>query len=142
LPKGWGESEPNPRSIQGAVAGAAIHPRRHYTPHHPLAIRPRARLRAGRLPGHGAAQARLNFLQQGSSTPELCLFGSNAPSAIPEVARGEVQLAIVNPSTILTLAYRGTGPFKEALPVRTITVLPSHDQFLFALAERTGLTSL
>lgn len=88
------------------------------------------------------AQARLNFLNQGSTAPELCLFGSNAPSVIPEVARGEVQLAIVNPSTLLTLAYRGTGPFKDPIPVRTITVLPSHDQFLFALAERTGLTSL
>src|SRR5579871_2752207 len=88
------------------------------------------------------AQARISLLNQGSTTPELCLFGSNAPSVIPEVARGEVQLAIVNPSTILTLAYRGTGRFGEPLPVRTITVLPSHDQFVFALAERTGLTSL
>jgi TRAP-type uncharacterized transport system substrate-binding protein len=88
------------------------------------------------------AQARIGLLNQGSTTPELYLFGSNAPSVIPDVARGEVQLAIVNPSTILALAHRGTGPFKEALPVRTITVLPSHDQFLFALAERTGLRSL
>jgi TRAP-type uncharacterized transport system substrate-binding protein len=88
------------------------------------------------------AQARITLLQQGSDKADLCLFGSNAPSVIPEVARGEVQLAIVNPSTILALAYRGTGPFKEPLPVRTITVLPSHDQFLFALAERTSLTSL
>lgn len=88
------------------------------------------------------AQARVNFMNQGNATPELCLFGSNAPSVIPEVARGEVQLAIVNPSTILALAHRGTGPFSNPLPVRTITVLPSHDQFLFALAERTGLTSL
>jgi len=88
------------------------------------------------------AQARVELLNQGMSRPELCLFGSNAPSVIPEVARGDVQLAIVNPSTILTLAHRGTGPFSGALPVRTITVLPSHDQFIFALAERTGLASL
>jgi TRAP-type uncharacterized transport system substrate-binding protein len=88
------------------------------------------------------AQARIGLLNQGSTTPEIYLFGSNAPSVIPEVARGEVQLAIVNPSTILALAHRGTGPFKEPLPVRTLTVLPSHDQFLFALAEHTGLTSL
>lgn len=88
------------------------------------------------------AQARIGLLNQGSTTPGLCLFGSNAPSVIPEVARGEVQLAIVNPSTILALAYRGTGPFQDPISVRTITVLPSHDQFLFALAERTGLTSL
>jgi len=88
------------------------------------------------------AQARINLLSHGSTTPEVSLFGSNAPSSIPEVVRGEVQLAIVNPSTVLALAYRGTGPFEDPLPVRTLTVLPSHDQFLFALAERTGLTSL
>jgi TRAP-type uncharacterized transport system substrate-binding protein len=89
-----------------------------------------------------AAQARITLLQQGSEKADLCLFGSNAPSVIPEVARGEVQLAIVNPSTILALAYRGKGPFSEPLPVRTITVLPSPDQFVFALAEHTGCTSL
>lgn len=88
------------------------------------------------------AQARITLLQQGADKADLCLFGSNAPSAIPEVARGDVQLAIVNPSTILALAYRGKGPFKEPLPVRTITVLPSPDQFVFALAERNGCTSL
>jgi uncharacterized protein len=88
------------------------------------------------------AQARINLLSYGSATPEVSLFGSNAPSSIPEVVRGDVQVAIVNPSTVLALAYRGKGPYKEPQPVRTLTVLPSHDQFLFALAKHTGLTSL
>src|SRR6266540_1358507 len=89
-----------------------------------------------------AAQPRINFMRQGSTTPELVLFGGNAPSGIAEVARGDVQLSIVNPSTILSLAYRGTGPFKEPLPVRTLTVLPSHDQFVFGLGGHTGLKSI
>jgi len=89
-----------------------------------------------------AAQPRINFMRQGSTTPELVLFGGNAPSGIAEVARGDVQLSIVNPSTILSLAYHGTGPFKEPLPVRTLTVLPSHDQFVFGLGGHTGLKSI
>src|SRR6185503_795187 len=89
-----------------------------------------------------AAQPRINFMRQGSTTPELVLFGGNAPSGISEVAQGDVQLSIVNPSTILSLAYRGTGPFAEPLPVRTLTVLPSHDQFVFGLGGHTGLRSI
>jgi TRAP-type uncharacterized transport system substrate-binding protein len=91
----------------------------------------------------GPQQARLQLRRQGAANPwELSLFASDAPSIFDDVARGEAQIGMINPSDVLTLAYRGTGPFKEPLPVRAITVIPSYDAFLFAISERTRLTSL
>jgi TRAP-type uncharacterized transport system substrate-binding protein len=67
------------------------------------------------------------------------LFASDTPGGIDAVLRGEADLAIVNPSGPLTLAYRGKGPWKEPQPVRVITVIPSYDQYMFAVAPDTGL---
>lgn len=58
------------------------------------------------------------------------------------VVRGEVDLAAINPSAYLTMAYRGTGLFREPLPVRVIAVMPTWDRMFFAVSERTGLSSL
>lgn len=88
-------------------------------------------------------QARLLMHKQGSTKPwEYCLFASATTAGIDEVARGEVQLAMLNPAAPLALAVGGTGPFVEPLPLRVITTIPSWDQFGFAVAERTGITSL
>jgi TRAP-type uncharacterized transport system substrate-binding protein len=93
--------------------------------------------------GFTPQQARLQLRRQGAANPwEFDLFASDAPSVFDEVASGKVQLGMINPADVLTLAYRGTGPFKEPIPVRTISVIPSWDAFLFAIGERTGLTSL
>lgn len=59
-----------------------------------------------------------------------------------EVARGSVDLAAINPSAFLTMAYRGTGPYPEPLPLRAIAVMPTWDCMLFAVAPQTGLTSI
>ncbi len=48
---------------------------------------------------------------------------------------------MINPSAMLTMAYRGTGPFTRPLPVRVIAVLPSYDQITLGVMERTGLRS-
>src|SRR5204863_9290902 len=81
-------------------------------------------------------QARITMRSQGADNPwEFGIFGSDSPSVFEEVARGDIQMAIINPAEILALANNGTGPFKEPIPVRTITVLPSDDQFLFAIHE-------
>jgi TRAP-type uncharacterized transport system substrate-binding protein len=72
----------------------------------------------------------------------LRLMGSSLPEHIDQVARGEIHIATLNPAAPLTLAYRGTGPFREPLPIRVITTLPSLDLVGFAVSERTGLTSL
>ena len=85
-------------------------------------------------------QARISMRRQGSENPwELGIFGSDSPSVFEEVARGDIQMAIINPAELLALANNGVGPFKEPIPVRTITVIPSDDQFLFAIHERTGI---
>jgi hypothetical protein len=58
------------------------------------------------------------------------------------VAAGDLYMSVVNPSGMLTQAYRGTGIFPEALPVRVVASFPSWDQFVFTFHERTGLKSL
>lgn len=60
-----------------------------------------------------------------------------------EVAKGGgVEAAFVNPSALLTQAYRGVGLFKAPLPVRIIASYPSWDRFVFMVHPRTGVRSL
>jgi TRAP-type uncharacterized transport system substrate-binding protein len=59
-----------------------------------------------------------------------------------EVAKGGVELAFVNPSALLTQAYRGVGLFSAPLPVRIVAVYPSWDRFVFMVHPRTGIRSL
>jgi TRAP-type uncharacterized transport system substrate-binding protein len=92
--------------------------------------------------GYEYQQAMVKLRKQGPGPWAHTLFGSDTPEAIQQVARREADIAAINPSSPLTLAYRGTGPFKEPLPVRTITVIPSLDWLGFAVTESTGLTSL
>jgi len=87
-------------------------------------------------------QARIQFRRQGDKDWAVCLLGSDAPAAVDAVVRGEAEFAIVNPGAILAMALRGTGPFKQPVPVRAVTVLPQFDQFGFAVATSTGLTSV
>jgi hypothetical protein len=80
--------------------------------------------------------------EQGAPEWALTLFASDTPDGIDAVVKGEANVAIVNPMEPLTLAYRGTGPYKEPQPVRVITTIPSYDQFAFGVHESTGLQSL
>ncbi|MCC6828483.1 MAG: hypothetical protein IT550_09680 [Novosphingobium sp.] len=59
-----------------------------------------------------------------------------------DVCAGRVDAAFVNPSALLTQAWRGTGLFERPLPVRVICSYPSWDAFVMAIHPRTGLTSL
>jgi hypothetical protein len=72
----------------------------------------------------------------------LSLFGSDNPEGIHDVVERRAAMALVNPSAMLTLAYRGMGPFSTPQPVRAIAVMPSYDLFAFVVAADTGLTSL
>jgi TRAP-type uncharacterized transport system substrate-binding protein len=83
----------------------------------------------------------VSLREQGSDEWPVTLFGSDSPAAIWEVASKKVQFAIINPSMILKMAALGSPPFKEPLPLKSIAVLPSSDQMLFAVAEETGLKS-
>jgi TRAP-type uncharacterized transport system substrate-binding protein len=53
-----------------------------------------------------------------------------------------VQIGIINPSMILKLAALGSPPFKEPLPLRSVAVLPASDQMVFAVTQKTNLTSI
>ncbi|HEY2527905.1 MAG TPA: hypothetical protein VGJ20_08150 [Xanthobacteraceae bacterium] len=60
-----------------------------------------------------------------------------------EIAQGGgVDLAFVNPSALLTQAYRGVGLFTRALPVRIVASYPSWDRFVFMVHPRSGIRSL
>jgi TRAP-type uncharacterized transport system substrate-binding protein len=87
-------------------------------------------------------QARISLREQGASEWKWMLFASDAPAAMEEVACGNAHFAIINPGGPLTMAVRGTGPFTKPLPLRAIAVIPSSDQFVFAVAEKTGLRTL
>jgi TRAP-type uncharacterized transport system substrate-binding protein len=76
------------------------------------------------------------------SGARLSLFASDNPEGIHAVVEGRMAMALVNPSVMLTLAYRGNGPFAEPQPVRAIAVVPSYDLFAFVVTPETGLTSL
>jgi TRAP-type uncharacterized transport system substrate-binding protein len=72
----------------------------------------------------------------------VSLFGSATIEGVSAVTAGEATLAMINPSAALTLAYRGEPPFDAPQPVRTLAVIPSHDQCVFVVHPRTGLRSV
>jgi TRAP-type uncharacterized transport system substrate-binding protein len=74
-------------------------------------------------------------------TPSLRM-ATGSPLLAHAVARGELDVSIMNPSALLTQAYRGAGIFSEPLPVRVIASYPSWDRFVLAVHPRTGLRSL
>lgn len=82
--------------------------------------------------GKGSGESFQPWLRMATGAPELAL----------SVARGELELAMVNPSGMLTQAYRGTGLFAAPLPLRVVANYPSWDRFVFLIHPRTGLSSL
>src|SRR4051794_10605730 len=88
------------------------------------------------------AQARIQIRPQGPNPWAYTLYGSDTPESLWAVARREADIAAINPSGPLTMAYRGKGPFTEPVPVRAITVIPSTDWLGFAVKESTGIQSL
>src|SRR5262250_757076 len=86
---------------------------------------------------------RLSLTAKPSDRKGLSLsFATGSFSEIKAVAAGKFSLAWVNPSVLLTMAYRGKGPFRRRLPLRTVAVFPSYDVMGFAVHESTGITSL
>lgn len=93
-------------------------------------------------PDLGLRQVKVSLREQGASEWALSLYGSGTMESFDAVVNREADLAICNPSASLTLAYRGHAPFKAPLPVRTIAIIPSHDQCAFAVRSETGLKSV
>lgn len=69
-------------------------------------------------------------------------MSTGSPILAHAVCRGELEMAMVNPSGFLTQAYRGTGLFSEPLPVRVLANYPSWDRYVHVVHPRTGLKSL
>ena len=69
-------------------------------------------------------------------------MSTGSPILAHAVCRNELEAAMINPSGLLTQAYRGTGLFPQALPVRILAVYPSLDHFVYLIHPRTGLKSL
>jgi len=70
-------------------------------------------------------------------------LGTGSAILAEAVATGDgVDAAFVNPSALLTQAYRGVGLFKAPLPLRIIASYPSWDRFVFMVHPRTGIRSL
>lgn len=73
--------------------------------------------------------------------PRLRL-ATGSPVLAHDVVGGDLEMAFVNPSGLLTQAYRGTGLFVKPLPVRVVAVYPSWDRFVYTIHPRTGLRNL
>jgi len=93
-------------------------------------------------PDWGLRQVKVSLREQGAPEWALSLYGSGTMESFEAVMRREADLAICNPSASLTLAYRGHAPFSAPLPVRTVAIIPSHDQCVFAVRSETGLQSV
>jgi TRAP-type uncharacterized transport system substrate-binding protein len=69
-------------------------------------------------------------------------MSTGSPILAHAICRNELEMAMINPSGLLTQAYRGTGLFPQSLPIRIIAVYPSLDHFVYLIHPRTGLKSL
>jgi TRAP-type uncharacterized transport system substrate-binding protein len=87
-------------------------------------------------------QVQVELRSQGDSDWRLRFIASDTPAVIEDVASGAAQVAIINPAGPLTLALRGTGPFRSPIPLRAIATIPSEDQLAFAVSKDFPLTSL
>lgn len=76
-----------------------------------------------------------------SFKPWLRLMTGSAIIA-EQVAKGEVEMAFVNPSAMLTQAYRGVGIFSKPLPVRVVASYPSWDRFVMMVDPKHGIRTL
>lgn len=109
----------------------------------PVVVRSRAILAlASELVGDEAfraGQAMVSFREQGATDWQLRFFGSDAPEVMERVAEGAVDLAIVNPGALLTVANRGGSLLGRRLALRAIGVLPSPDELVLAVNPQTGI---
>jgi hypothetical protein len=87
-------------------------------------------------------QAEVRLRAQGEQGWQLCLLGSSSAEGIREVVAGRSHLAIVNPAATLAAAYRGTGAWGVPQPVRAIAVIPSGDEYVFAVRGDLGLETI
>lgn len=84
----------------------------------------------------------LEMTSQGDEIGSFRLFGANNPGSIRRVFEREVDISIMNPAVILSMAHRGIGVFSKPMQVALIAMIPHDDQLGFAVTASSGLTSL
>jgi TRAP-type uncharacterized transport system substrate-binding protein len=100
---------------------------------------------ASEMSGGAAADAVPDYilpnvvLRHSRTGKQVRLSSTSFAAGIFAVARREADLAMINPAAVLAVAMRGQGIFKEPMPVAAIAVIPSWDQFVFAVRPETGL---
>jgi TRAP-type uncharacterized transport system substrate-binding protein len=82
--------------------------------------------------GNGSGEEFRPFLRMATGSPILA----------HAVAKGSLEMAFVNPSALLTQAYRGVGLFKSPLPLRVVGVWPTLDWFVFSVKKSLGFRTL
>jgi len=82
--------------------------------------------------GNGSGDEFRPFLRMATGSPILA----------HAVAKGTLEMAFVNPSALLTQAYRGVGLFKKPLPLRVVGVWPTLDWFVFSVKKSLGFRTL
>jgi TRAP-type uncharacterized transport system substrate-binding protein len=82
--------------------------------------------------GNGSGEEFRPFLRMATGSPILA----------HAVAKGSLEMAFVNPSALLTQAYRGVGLFKAPLPLRVVGVWPTLDWFVFSVKKSLGFRTL
>ena len=87
-------------------------------------------------------QVTVTLRSQGDEQGIFRMFGANHPDSIRQVFERQLDVSIMNPSAILSMAHRGIGLFTEPMQVALIAVIPHDDQLGFAVSRASGLTSL
>jgi len=86
---------------------------------------------------------KLSLLPRGKQGDCISLsFAADSFRELKLLAQRKVSVAWINPSASVTLAYRGTGPLRGRIALKTIAVFPSWDVMGFAVHESSGITSL
>jgi len=69
-------------------------------------------------------------------------LGTGSAIMAHDVVKGALEMAFVNPSAMLTQAYRGVGLFDKPLPVRVVASYPSWDRFVITFKKSLGFRSM
>ena len=93
--------------------------------------------------GHDWSHRAVSVVMESHTGPgRFSFYGANHPDVVEEVHAGRIDVSILNPAAMLTMAHRGTGAFGSPKNVAAVAVLPHYDQLGFAVASRLGFTSL
>jgi TRAP-type uncharacterized transport system substrate-binding protein len=81
-------------------------------------------------------------LESHTGPGRFSFYGANHPDNIDRVQDRQVDVSILNPSAMLTMAHRGVGAYDRPRDVAAIAVLPHDDRLAFAVADRLGFGHL